>query len=165
MTATTRRKNPNALRKAFENLQDAARKEIAVGFPEGKTQAYSGNEHKGFEQQGPIPVPSVAAAHVFGIGVPTRNFMALAKQGMIEKSLAILRKLPLVATNKSVMKKVFEQAGLSAQSEIRSAITELNDPPNSPRTIELKGFNNPLIWTGHLRKSVTYIVRDKGSNK
>lgn len=165
MSAQTRRKNPNALKDVKKHLYELANKEIAVGFPEGKTQAYSGQEHPGFEQQGPISVPSVAAAHVYGIGVPRRNFMAMAKQGMIEKSLKILRHLSVTAGNKDLSNKVFEQAGLSAQAEIRKAITDLNVPPNSPKTIEKKGFNNPLIWTGHMRKSATYVVRNKKVKK
>lgn len=34
-------------------------------------------------------------------------------------------------------------------------------PPNSPRTIETKGFDHPLIDTGKMRDSITYEVDEK----
>ena len=165
MSAKVTRKNPNALKNIQNQMEKYAKKEIAVGFPEGKTQAYSGKEHHGFEKEGPISVPSVAAAHVYGIGVPRRNFMGMAKQGMQEKASPILKKLSIAPENEALADKIFEQAGLAAQSEVRKSITDLNTPPNSPRTIEKKGFNNPLIWTGHMRKSATYMVREKKDKK
>ena len=69
MSAVVRHKNPDALRSVYERLGRAAKREIAVGFPQGKTQAYP---ETGAE------VAEVAARHVFGIGVPQRDFFAVA---------------------------------------------------------------------------------------
>ena len=37
-------------------------------------------------------------------------------------------------------------------------------PPNSPRTIAQKGSDSPLIDTGEMRKAITHVVREKGSD-
>ena len=37
-------------------------------------------------------------------------------------------------------------------------------PPNSPRTIAAKGSDSPLIDTGEMRKAITHVVREKGSD-
>ena len=37
-------------------------------------------------------------------------------------------------------------------------------PPNSPKTIAQKGSDSPLIDTGEMRKAITHVVREKGSD-
>lgn len=37
-----------------------------------------------------------------------------------------------------------------------------NWPPNSPRTVRQKGSDSPLIDTGEMRKSITYVIDKKG---
>lgn len=47
---------------------------------------------------------------------------------------------------------------------IRSRIQKAfyaNYPPNRPSTIRRKGFNQPLIWTGRLKKSVVVSLQRK----
>ena len=35
-------------------------------------------------------------------------------------------------------------------------------PPNSPKTIAMKGSDSPLIDTGEMRKAITHVVRNRG---
>lgn len=42
--------------------------------------------------------------------------------------------------------------------EIQTSINETNDPPNAPSTIRRKGAAKPLIDTGQMWKSVSYVV-------
>ena len=57
-----------------------------------------------------------------------------------------------------------KKAGMKGQNVVRGwFVNPLNDwPPNSPMTIKAKGSDKPLIDTGEMRKSITYVVRDKG---
>lgn len=48
--------------------------------------------------------------------------------------------------------------GVFAQGAVRSYMTDLQDPPNAPSTIKKKGSSNPLIDTGELRSSITWVV-------
>ena len=48
--------------------------------------------------------------------------------------------------------------GAEGAGDVKEAITRFNTPPNSPRTVLIKGVNNPLIDTGSYRKSITWGV-------
>lgn len=39
-----------------------------------------------------------------------------------------------------------------------------NWPPNSPKTIQRKGSDSPLIDTGEMRKAITYLIDKKGAH-
>ena len=56
------------------------------------------------------------------------------------------------------MKTAFNRLANVCVGDIQKALTELRSPPNKPSTIKKKGSSNPLIDTGHLRRSVTYKV-------
>lgn len=55
------------------------------------------------------------------------------------------------------------RVGLRAQGYVRGWFTDPrnNWPPNAPSTVQRKGSDRPLIDTGELRKSITYIVKTK----
>lgn len=57
-----------------------------------------------------------------------------------------------------------EKVGMQGQNIVRAWFTnpKNNWAPNSPETIKLKGSDKPLIDTGELRKSITYVVRKRG---
>ena len=54
--------------------------------------------------------------------------------------------------------------GLRCQNWIRRWFTDPENgwPPNAPGTIKAKGSSKPLINTGELRKSITYVIRKGG---
>jgi hypothetical protein len=55
---------------------------------------------------------------------------------------------------------MMESIGEIAAADIRQSIVRWDDPPNAPRTIAQKGFDDPLIETGEMRDAVDYEVRD-----
>ena len=57
-----------------------------------------------------------------------------------------------------------ELAGMVAQNAARGWFENPKNkwPPNSQRTIGEKGSDRPLIDTGEMRKSITYVIRDMG---
>ena len=56
------------------------------------------------------------------------------------------------------IKLISTKIGMKLKREIKKNITAWKTPKNSPYTIKKKGFNNPLIETGLLRKSINYKV-------
>lgn len=56
-----------------------------------------------------------------------------------------------------------EKAGVIGQNVVRDWFTNPKNgwAPNSQKTIQRKGSENPLIDTGELRKSITYVVRKR----
>lgn len=60
------------------------------------------------------------------------------------------------------MDAAINSVGLYAQNKVRAWFRDPrnNWAPNRPLTIKLKGSNRPLIDTGALRQSITYVVRE-----
>lgn len=150
--ANISRKNPKGIDNIQARLQKLSKKVIAVGFPKGKSQAYPDG----------TSVIDVAASHVYGMGVPERDFMSLAKEGIEEKTKPILRRI-YRSKIPGQIETLQEIAGQAAQDEIKNAIVELDQPPNAPATIAAKGSDNPLIDTTYMLKTVTYVIRDRKS--
>lgn len=48
--------------------------------------------------------------------------------------------------------------GEHIKDQIVQSIIEWSEPPNAPYTVKKKGFNNPLIQTGQLSRSISYEV-------
>lgn len=65
--------------------------------------------------------------------------------------------------NTEAMSRYLVRAGIQGQNVVRDWFTNSknNWPENSPLTIARKGSDRPLIDTGELRKSVTYVIREK----
>ncbi len=147
MTVRVNQQNSEAIGKVYSEMVKRANKEVAVGFPMGQAQAYPDG----------TPVALVASSHVYGLGVPKRDFMGFAKDEIANKTAPMIAKA-LKSENKDSL---YEAAGLAAQAAIQNAIVALDEPPNSPQTIALKGSENPLIDTGHMVQSVTYVVRER----
>jgi hypothetical protein len=60
-----------------------------------------------------------------------------------------------------------KRAGMIGQNAARAWFTdpENNWDPNAPETIAQKGSDRPLIDTGELRKSIVYILRERGQRR
>lgn len=67
-----------------------------------------------------------------------------------------------VISGKSSFTQEYSLIGKALQKEIQQAIREWDSPPNSPRTIADKGFNNPLQDTDTMLNSVDYKITKKG---
>lgn len=53
-----------------------------------------------------------------------------------------------------------EQLGMLARDKVRLSFTDGHLQPNAPSTIKKKGSSKPLIDTGQLRQSITYVVKE-----
>lgn len=52
----------------------------------------------------------------------------------------------------------FKEFGEKVSSDLKEHIVNLKDPPNSPETVKIKGFNDPLIWSRRMLNSVSFKV-------
>lgn len=135
-------------------LADIARKlggnkTLRVGFLEGATYPDG------------TSVPMVAAIQEFGApsrGIPPRPFfrrMIADKSGEWPKALAA----NLKATNYDV-DLTLQRMGAGIKGQLQQSITDLTDPPLASSTIARKGFDKPLIDTGHMLNSVDYEIEE-----
>jgi hypothetical protein len=150
-----------ALKELAKNTATA--KELKVGFfedsryPDGEfvAQVAFNNEYgreadpDGFYIRKGVIVPDQ--------GNPLRPFfrhaLALGKSGYA----AILTKA--MVNNKFNAKKSLGALGDAIRNQIMISIVEWQDPPNSALTIALKGFDDPLVDSSHMLKSVKARVK------
>lgn len=126
---------------------------IKVGFPSEKAETES------TDQEG-VSALFKATVNNFGLGVPKRPFMniAFAKNKKKYKKIVIKQLSKVEVLD---YKPFLNKLGIVAQQDVQREITALRSPANNPATIQAKGSSNPLIDTGHMLQSVTYIVKAK----
>ena len=106
-------------------------------------------------------VAAVAAFNEFGVpsrGQPPRPFF----RGMVARqkgSWASAIAQNLAATHYDA-RRTLDRMGQGIKGQLQQSIVELRDPPLSPSTVKAKGFDTPLIDTGHMLNSVDYEVID-----
>jgi len=105
------------------------------------------------------PVAMIAAIQDYGApnaGIPPRPFfrnMIAAKSPEWPAAIAQLLK-----DNNLDAVKALDQTGFAIEGQLRESIQQTNAPPLAPSTIARKGFDKPLIDTGHMYNSVDHEV-------
>ncbi|MVW80180.1 hypothetical protein [Bordetella sp. 02P26C-1] len=133
-------------------LEEIARKvssagTLRVGFLEGATYPDG------------TPVPYIAALNEFGDlahNQPPRPFF----RNMIEeKSRSWGGAFGKIAKASDYdMDATLGQMGEGIKGQLQQSITDLTTPALAPSTVRAKGFDKPLIDTGHMQNSVDYEV-------
>lgn len=133
-------------------------KGVSVGFLSDKV--YPSTHGIRGTPRSPVNVAQVAFWQQFGTKrTPARPFFTT----MIEEkspgwgdSLAYLAK-----AHNYDGKKMMTNMGIGIQSQLVASIREWSDPPNAQATVDIKGFNNPLVDEGIMMNSVEYEVTNK----
>ena len=60
--------------------------------------------------------------------------------------------------------KALSLLGVDASNDIRESIIDWSEPANSPATIKRKGFNDPLVETHNMEKSVNWELDNESSS-
>lgn len=99
--------------------------------------------------------------------IPTRpairvGFMAPIKSGAY--NALFVESMQRIAEGKSSFKQEYTRIGTKAKADLKKAVADWDTPRNAPYTIELKGFDNPLIDSGLLYESIDFKVDKKGSD-
>jgi len=132
--------------------------QLSVGFfPEDRYDSENDN----------VPVAYIAEIQDKGYGPPSRPFMSGANglTGVIRS--APYRKdyeqsLKRILAGKSSFTTEYSLIGKALVEDTKEIIDDWSSPPNAALTVELKGFNDPLIETGTMRDAVKYKI-EKGS--
>lgn len=135
------------LNEIAKDLQSAA--SLRVGFLENATYPNG------------TPVALIAAVQNFGApsrGIPPRPFFTnMVKEHQNEWAPQAAQ---LLRQNKYDVKKTLMVLGEAIAGQLRQSIVDTNEPPLAPATVARKGFEKPLIDTGHMINSVDYEVKD-----
>lgn len=96
--------------------------------------------------------------------IPPRPILEPAIEANIEKIAGKLKRAAIAYLEGDVAegRKQLELTGLAGQNYARKWFVDPrnNWPPNAQSTIQQKGSERPLIDTGELRKSITYVLRE-----
>lgn len=127
---------------------------VKVGFPSG-----------GKKEPDGTPIALVAATLNYGsdkMNIPERPFLtdAVTKN---KSKYAKLNKMNLlrVLSGKIKLRQCLEMLGVVAVGDVQSEIRNGSFTPLAPETIKRKGSSKPLIDTGNMMQSVTYVVEAK----
>lgn len=143
-------------------LRDFERYEVVVGVLADK----GGDRAAGDGSD--LTVLDIAIIHEFGAPdaaypIPERSFCRAYVDENREQIRAWLRALVArVFAGAITVRQAFEQLGARVAAGMQARISAGIDPPNAPSTVERKGSSTPLVDTGQLRASITYLVREKG---
>lgn len=109
-----------------------------------------------------LPVAQVAQWNEEGsINNPTRPFIRFGFMSKLkgpEYRKVFEASIANVLQGNTTFKAEYTKLGPILVKEMKDVIIDWSTPPNSPRTIEAKGFDDPLVWTGRMRESVEYKV-------
>lgn len=141
------------LKQIQRTLIKAASKHLEVGF-------FGGKPHPADPS---MTVASIAAIQEFGAPaakIPERPFMqTTVRETTVSKVLAQSIRNIVRGVNTPITHGIWGVAGVHMSKEMSRTITNFSFPPNAPVTVEIKGFDDPLIETGHMRDSVEYRVK------
>lgn len=147
--------------KMKKELLKGSRLEVQVGIVEPVTYGPDNDN---------LPVATVWSWQEEGVpaqNIPTRpairvGFMAPIKKGSYNQMFA--ESMQRIAEGKSTFKQEYTKIGTRAKVDLKKAVADWDTPRNAPYTIELKGFDNPLIDSGLLYESIDFKVDKKGSD-
>jgi len=114
-----------------------------------------------------VPVAYIAEIQDKGYGPPARPFMSGANglTGVIRSTpyqKEYQRSLARILEGKTTFTQEYQLIGRLLVQDTKEIIDDWSSPPNAALTVELKGFNDPLIETGTMRDAVKYKI-EKGS--
>lgn len=126
---------------------------VLVGLPAG-----TGSYEDG------APIAVIGAVHEFGSAdgrIPERSFLRVPLRQNAEDFKSVWRaQISKVVEGELSMHQVMSQLGARAVAVSQEAISEGIAPGNAESTKKRKGSSKPLIDTGALRQSITFIVED-----
>lgn len=152
-------KDTSVWEKMKKNLRQGNNLEVRVGwFPEAQYGPENDN----------LQVAQVAQWNEEGTETnPVRPFIRVGFMKPIQKGMydrLFFESIQRIAEGKTTFAKEYQKIGKMAVVDLKEVIEDWSSPPNSPVTIERKGFNNPLIDTGTMYDTVDYKIDKRGNN-
>ncbi|WPH64024.1 neck protein [Vibrio phage vB_VpP_1] len=115
-----------------------------------------------------VHTATIAAVNEFGSAdgrVPERSFLRSGVSDSEPQIKKLYEKMiPEVIDKDLDVDTIQSLVGQLVVGRITERISEGIEPANSPKTVKRKGSSTPLIDTGHLRQSITYVLSEPGED-
>lgn len=140
-------------KKFKKQLKELAKLEVAVGFQRGQ------------DSENGVDLVDIALFNELGtVHIPSRPFLRDSLNQHKEQINQFMQSSAKgIATGKSA-EEVLKRIGTFQKKLIQKEIVNGSFLPNAEATIKRKGSDKPLIDTGHMRRSVNFVIREKGSS-
>jgi len=161
MSGVTDRFTPEgqAFMRALKELGDT---EVFIGFQRGEQHK---KKKSSKSEKEPPDVLDIALWNEMGTsnGIPERPFIRQTFDNHAEDIAATQKAVVQRVMNGATPQEAASVVGAKVKALMQREIAEGGFTANKPETIKRKGSDVPLIDTGHMRQSVQFIVRKKGS--
>jgi len=159
ITLTDRVGGYGRIREALEHLDGLY---VKVGFPQ-ESKPGQPDSPKGKPATEMSEVATIAAFHEFGTArIPERPFFRQALDGNREDLKKFIdNQYSNVMSGKQSTTDGLERIGQFLSSKIKGSIRNGNFEPLAESTVGSKGSSKPLIDTGQMINSVTYVVAEE----
>ena len=146
-------------KKVMAQIAILSNAQVLVGVQEGSRTV--AGFRRGRPVKGGVNIAQYAAQNEFGTkDIPERSFIRSSfdeNLPMIESF--VVRQVGFVIDGTIDPIEMLKRIGLVMQSNITTKIRQIVTPPNSPRTIALKGSSKPLIDTGFMIAAIRYTYK------
>jgi hypothetical protein len=148
--------------KALMKQMDAANMSVLVGIPVGASRKFKASKVNVTQEDAGLTLAMIAAVHEFGSpehNIPERPFLREGIHRAIPKLNAVnVDSLRRVLLGKMTIEQAVDKLGAVAAGEVKRGFVEIEFMPLTADTVNRKGSTRPLIDTGSLRQSISYIV-------
>lgn len=161
---------PNVV-KNTKGWQELKKKMQALDGMEARTGWFTGQNYGPENQNLPIAMVAMwneeghANGGMFdGTSTPSRPFIRsffLVLRKSVPFKTFVANELKLYLDGKTTSRRLAQKMGKFVQEGLRETIVKWDIPPNAESTIALKGFDNPLVESGLMARSITVkVVRE-----
>ena len=151
----------NKLGEVQNRIKELTKDKVFVGVPDG-----------GGRSDGKMTNAQIARVHEFGSpaqNIPARPFLTAGVTTAKPEIVAQMRQASLDILGGKSGDTAFNKAGLIGQAAVKKYIVASDFTPLSPKTVKARnnarsngnGGTKPLIDTGQLLNSITYVIRSK----
>ena len=115
-----------------------------------------------------LPMAQVAQWQEEGVAsknIPPRPFMRVGFKAALSKGAndASFKRIVTAVANGQDVFKALHKEGDSFRQTLRQVMIDWDTPRNAPTTVELKGFDDPLIETSELISNITSKTTKRGT--
>ena len=139
-------------KKLQAEIEKMKRMEVAIGFQSGKAAEKDGTD-----------ICEIAIYNEFGTSsIPSRPFLRNSVDDNIDKiNSFIATQCKAVCSGQTGCEDALKKIGTFHVGNVQQTIRNGDFAPNAPATIRRKGSSHPLIDTGTMRRSVSFVVRER----
>ena len=98
--------------------------------------------------------------------IPARAFFRMSVMNVIDNRSDVRHYMKValqqIISGKQTTQQSLRMVGEIYEEEVKAIITYFDEPPNAARTISMKGKDDPLVASGHMRDSVQNKVTKRG---